>query len=175
MSRAALKPRSPQHARRTKLTHPPDIPLEDSPMTTLLDKQRFAPQPLRSAPECKKSGERKRRHYGVKYDPPTDPALVSSRFESGSDGKRDMSGFKRHGRSVPGAKLPTRLSPGTLQVDPGRFPGATAGKSEAWRTYRSFADNLPNGKIAGGAASLTTTSCSTFLSVTRKLAPGRIR
>jgi hypothetical protein len=43
------------------------------------------------------------------------------------------------------------------------------------RKYQSFADNLPNGKIAGGAASLTTTSYSTFLSVTRKLTPGCIR
>ena len=34
--------------------------------------------------------------------------------------------------------------------------------------------NLPNGKIAGGAAYLTTTSCSTFLSVTGKLTPGYI-
>ena len=45
----------------------------------------------------------------------------------------------------------------------------------AMRKYRSFADNLPNDKIAGEAASLTTTSSSRFLSVTRKLTPGWIR
>jgi hypothetical protein len=38
-----------------------------------------------------------------------------------------------------------------------------------------FRPHLPNGKIAGGAAYLTTTSCSTFLSGTGKLTPGCIR
>ena len=53
------------------------------------------------------------------------------------------------------------------------FPAQTG---KVWlRQYRSFAYNLPNGKIAGGAAYLTTTSCSTFLSVTGKLTPGCIR